>query len=113
MRKSRFVRLVASALAAGLLVGAGALPAQTPAGGASDGRTATEEFIPWVTDFPVTVRPGPPPAERTAAAGISWRDVSIGAGLGIGLAALVAGSALVVRARWHEPRRAAESLPGS
>jgi hypothetical protein len=125
MRAQMRRRLVAAILATGVVVGGVALPAEAGSGttaaqgnetyvpfvtdfGASldEGAPAAEPFIPFVTDFGRS--PSTPqgeiadPAEPAASApdvGIRWRDVGIGAGFGIGLATLVAGTLLAARSR--------------
>ena len=68
---------------------------------ALDEPAPSEEYVPFVTDFPkpagAPVRAADPAA--ASAGGIDWVDVGIGSGIGAALAALLAGSGLVLTRR--------------
>jgi hypothetical protein len=117
-------RLLTATLATGIVAGGFVVPAGAGSGGAvGDGN---EAYVPFVTDFGASPDEGAPaepyipfvtdfgrspstpqgeiasPAEPAAAAadvGMRWRDLALGAGFGIGLAALVVGALLAARSR--------------
>ena len=121
MRRQMRKRLVTAALALALAAGSGAPGAQ--AGGTGDG--GSEPFVPFVTDFGRSLSPAPAepfvpfvtdfggspsPAPAKAAAPTepvipaaeaarSWKDVALGAGLGVAFATLLGGGLLAARSR--------------
>jgi hypothetical protein len=76
------------------------------------GTATPEPFVPFVTDFPkpagAPVPPAAPttpsPTPKASASGIDWGDAGIGSGVGAALAALLAGSALVLTRRARPAR---------
>ena len=63
---------------------------------AAPATAATEDFIPFVTDFP-TVAPPTQPAAQTGTSGIEWAEVAVGGGAGAALAALLGGGLVLTR----------------
>jgi hypothetical protein len=64
--------------------------------------TAAEgPFVPFVTDFP---KPAATPPPKASTSGIDWGEVGIGGGVGAALAALLAGSGLVLTRRARPAR---------
>lgn len=102
MRRQMRKRLVTAALALALAAGSGAPGAQ--AGGTGDG--GSEPFVPFVTDFGGSPSPAPAkaaaptePVSPAAEAARSWKDVALGAGLGVAFATLLGGGLLAARSR--------------
>lgn len=95
MKRQLAIVLTAVMLAAAMLVpGAQAgLPTERP--------VQTEEYVPFVTDFP---KPAAAPVPAASSSGIDWGDVGIGSGIAAVLAALLAGSGLVLTRRARPAR---------
>ena len=94
-----------------------ALLGSTPVGHAAlDAPVPSREYVPFVTDFPKPAAPTVPAPDPTAApatpspapqartSGIDWGDVGLGSAVGAALAALLAGSALVLTRRTRPAR---------
>jgi len=95
MKRRLAIVLSTAALAAVTLVpGAQADP---PA----EKQVQTEEFVPFVTDFP---KPKAAPVPAAGTSGIDWDDIGIGSGIAAALAALLAGSGLVLTRRARPAR---------
>lgn len=72
---------------------------------------AEEPFVPFVTDFrkpeapsPAAAPTTPSPAPKASMSRIDWGDVGIGSGIGVALAALLAGSGLALARRTRPVR---------
>lgn len=90
MKQRLAIALAATALAAVALVpGAQAGP---PTGK----QVQSEEYVPFVTDFP---KPKSAPVPAAGTGGSDWGEIGIASGIGAALAALLAGSGLVLTRR--------------
>ncbi|MGH3031296.1 MAG: hypothetical protein ACRDNE_11155 [Gaiellaceae bacterium] len=109
MKQRLSIVLSATALAVAVF---GSTPVGHAAGSAVSPLATHEEYVPFVTDFPKpataadpTVAPTTPsPAPKASTSGIDWGDVAIGSGVGAALAALLAGSGIVLTRRARPAR---------
>lgn len=93
MKQRLAIVLSATALAVAAL---GSTPIGHAVAFAKPAAGTAEPFVPFVTDFP---KPAATPAPKASTSGIDWVDVGIGSGIGAALAALVAGSGLMLTRR--------------
>jgi hypothetical protein len=89
------------------LVAAAALPGAAAGAGeyvpfVTDFPAPQEPYVPFVSDFPRPVAPAPEPGP--APTGVSWGDVPL-EGVGLTVAALLSGGALVLVRRRHAAPR--------
>jgi hypothetical protein len=105
--RKRLVAAVAAAVALGA-VGSGAAATQDYTPFVTDFPSpASTTFIPGVTDFGLSPRPSggsfvigaTAPAKPVGDSGLDWGDVSAGAGMGIAFTVAIAAGALVIARR--------------